>query len=146
MSKNLLSSATPLLLTILVLSACAHPAPTTPLRLELSAADRQAAEPPAPPPPIELRPPHDTGAAERAYLFEQVIAPLLTFSLAQEAARIAERSRADALVAKIDILAQLQARLDQQDLDGTAPIPRFGLELRMPWIEKQRQSGVTNEH
>lgn len=145
MFKSLRNSATPLMLIILVLSACAHPEPTPRLMLELTAEDRRGVAPPKAPAPIDLAPPHETGAAERAYLFERIVAPLLAFSLAQEAARIAERSRADALVAKLEILEEMQVRFDQAEANSTELNPRPWFELRLPWIEIQPQSSVTSD-
>lgn len=61
-----------------------------------------APDAPIPDLPHELPPPEATGAAERAFLVREVVGPLLTFSLAQEAVIATERQRASALVAKVE--------------------------------------------
>lgn len=102
-------------LMALGLSACAHP-PTAPEppRLTLTAADRTAAADPVAPVFGPLDAPRASGIEERAYLFETVIAPLLAFSLRQEATVASERERAEALIAKVDALGQAQAELEAE--------------------------------
>ncbi|MEH0194591.1 hypothetical protein V7S57_02530 [Caulobacter sp. CCNWLY153] len=77
--------------------------PASPTLL-LTTADRARTPDPAKPSlPQPLAPTYSAEAtAERAYLFEAVVKPLLVFSLAQEAAKQAEGQRADGLVAKVD--------------------------------------------
>lgn len=70
--------------------------------LTLTEADRAAAADAAPPEFNASAAPRESGEEERAHLLETVIAPLLAFSLRQEATIAAERQRAQALVAKVD--------------------------------------------
>lgn len=93
------------LLCTLTLTACGGYAPrnmpTT--RIPLSIDDlTPAADPALPELSDALAPPAATGAAERAYLWSEVIEPLMIFSLAQEAALAAERRRAAGIIEKAE--------------------------------------------
>jgi hypothetical protein len=86
------------------LSGCGGTArPSSPI-LQLTAADRTRAENPlAPALPQPLAPAVTPEArAERGYLWEAVVKPLMDFSLQQEEAKQAEAQRADGVVAKVD--------------------------------------------
>lgn len=83
-------------------AGCARPGAPT-LTIPLSIDDvTPAPDAPIPDIPHELPPPEATGAAERAFLVREVVGPLLSFSLAQEAVIATERQRAAALVAKVE--------------------------------------------
>lgn len=72
------------------------------MSLNLTESDRTRAED-APRPELgPLAPVLATPEEERAYLWRTVVAPLLDFSLQQEATVAAERQRADGVVAKVD--------------------------------------------
>jgi hypothetical protein len=77
----------------------------------LTEQDRTPAPDPAVLAPIVLRTPKPSGSEERVYLLEAVIIPLMVFSLEQEAAISAERSRSEAIVSKVDALNAAQSEL-----------------------------------
>ena len=90
------------------MTACAGKAPRRSPTLILTSADRTPAADPAKPAIVAPLPaPAATGAAERAFLLEAVIRPLLRFSLAQEQTTAAERQRAAGLVAKVESAAEI---------------------------------------
>ncbi len=109
-STKRLTWASLLIATALGLTACAHKA--EPRFFPLSEAD-ETETPDAQRPQLgELRAvaPGSAEAAERTYLFDQVIVPLLKFSLDQEATVAGERQRANGLVAKAKALNEVMAK------------------------------------
>lgn len=94
---------TPLLLaTALLSTGCAQRAASP--SLHLTEGDRLPLPDTPRPQFATLKPPAASGVAERNYLLDTVIRPLLRFSVAQEETTAAERQRADAVVAKVDAL------------------------------------------
>lgn len=88
------------LLISMALTGCGKP--EAPL-LTLTTQDRTpVADPAKPNLPQPLPPPQPTGEAERKYLWEAMIAPLMDTSLKQEATTQQERQRANGVVAKVD--------------------------------------------
>jgi hypothetical protein len=85
----------------LALTACVKPVGPV-LQVNLTEGDRTRAEDAARPDLPPLAPLHATPAEERAYLWRTYVAPLMSFSLQQEATVAAERQRADGVVAKVD--------------------------------------------
>lgn len=104
-------------LILLALGGCATPAPPPLTGVVLSPMDRQPADNPPFPDITALPAPNSDGAAEREYLTQTVIMPLMRFSLSQEAAGAAERQRADAVVAKVDAY--------NQSIEARAPAARI---------------------
>jgi len=90
--------------TAMLSTACASKAthPSAPTLL-LTESDRSPAADPKKP-ELAVRPVAEGSpeAAERSYLLEAVIKPILAFSVLQEATTAEERLRANSLVAKVD--------------------------------------------